>query len=312
MYNPPWLKLFLQDCFPGFDLANINDINDIHGLIDDLLAAEEHGYLIEDQKLSQLAEMFPDCDIKVLQEVIEAFPDDPVEQLADSVIAFKDHFIRTKNDLKQRKPNFHPISDRFKETLNILPAQCSYADAVVAQKINSKNKCLRFTYDFGPKYDESITDVQLLRQIIARIQTKRRELYLRAAQAYHKSNLTGTHAASYYSMQANELGTQLSSVFAQLAQVNFDRNNPECFDKVDLHGLTINQAMAVTAAFVKFHGDLDECVSVQVVTGVGFHSLDGARLKPSIEKLLGNMQCAFSWEYGFFRVHFNKQSRRRS
>ena len=105
------------------------------------------------------------------------------------------------------------------------------------------------------------------------------------------------------------MGPKLTKIMSQMGRIHFKALNPDPTSLVmDLHGLNVSQACAVTSAFIRFHSKTARMI--KLITGMGRHSEGGGRLRPAIEGLIKSMGLHYESENAAFRVyltddHFN-------
>ena len=98
------------------------------------------------------------------------------------------------------------------------------------------------------------------------------------------------------------MGPRLTKIMSQMARIHFKTLNPDPTSLVmDLHGLNVSQACAVSSAFIRFHSRTARMI--KLVTGRGRHSEGGGRLRPAIEGLIKSMGLHYASESAAFRVH---------
>lgn len=295
---------FARSCFPDYK-DDCGAFGSLDEFIDYVLEEEQRSrdpYFDHDAKISQLVETFPDVPIALITQICENFQDADLDELADAVLAH--HGQKTG----KRRPGYARLNIA-NRVAQFRPAVKSFAEAAAIQQQAIARR--PFEFDFGEVYDASLTDVEELRSIAHGLYEQRRLLYHRAAEAFARGQLTGRFTASYYSQEARSLEPTLSRIFAQIATINFGRNNPDLLKaSLDLHGLTTAQACAVTSAFLKHHGCVPDGPSarptvqcVVIVSGAGRHSVKGGRLKPAIEAQLRSFGCVFDVENGLFRIY---------
>ena len=72
---------------------------------------------------------------------------------------------------------------------------------------------------------------------------------------------------------------------------------------IDLHGLSVAQACAVTTAFLRHHSKTSKMV--KLVTGVGRHSEGIGKLRPAIEALIKSMGLSYDSDDAAFNVYLS-------
>lgn len=91
---------------------------------------------------------------------------------------------------------------------------------------------------------------------------------------------------------------------SQVAGIHFKLLNPDPMSLViDLHGLSVSQASAVTTAFLRHPSSTSRMV--KLVTGVSRHSEGIGKLRPAIEALLKSMNLHYESEDAAFRVYLS-------
>lgn len=295
---------FARSCFPNYrdDCGAFGSFDEF---IDYVLEEEQRSrdpYFEHDAKISQLVETFPDAPLPLITQICENFQDADLDELADAVLAYHER------KSEKRKPGYARLNIA-NRVVKFKPKVKSFAEAAAIQQQTIPRR--PFAFDFGEIYNDKLTDVEELRSIAHGVHEQRRLLYHRAAEAFARGQLTGRFTASYYSQEARSLEPILARIFAQIATINFSKNNPDLLNaSLDLHGLTIAQACAVASAFLKHHGCVPErplarptMQFVIIVSGAGKHSDRGGRLKPAIEAQLRSFGCVFGVENGFFRIY---------
>jgi DNA-nicking Smr family endonuclease len=100
------------------------------------------------------------------------------------------------------------------------------------------------------------------------------------------------------------LEPKLTRIMSRVAGIHFKLLNPDPMSLViDLHGLSVSQACAVTTAFLRHHSKTSKMV--KLVTGVGRHSEGMGKLRPAIEALIKSMNLPYESEDAAFRVYLS-------
>ena len=300
--NPSEWASFARTCFPSLEAGFEDAFGSFEELIEFMLKEEEQELLALglDSKLCQLVEIFPDVDVALMACICNSFPDDPLDQLTDMILA---HTLGERRGGRKGKRYVKLDSEhaRMESPQPSSPVH-TFADAAMNGKTSPKSV---FEFSFGEEYDGTMS-IDELQQMAHDIQQQRRSLYHRAAEAFARGQLTGRHAASYYSQEARHLEPKLAKIMSQMARIHFNALNPDPKSLViDLHGLSVSQACAVSSAFIKLHSK--NARIIKLVTGIGRHSEGRGRLRPAVEGLIKSMGLHYESEDAAFRVYFKNQ-----
>ena len=188
---------FARTCFPNLEAGFEEAFGSLEELIEFMIDEERQELLSleSDSKLCQLVEIFPDVDVEWMSCICDSFPDDSLDQLIDMILA---HTLGGDRNGRRRRQYIKLESENISIESSRLPSPVhTFVDAVVKGKVHCSAV---FEFDFGEEYDDTM-GIDDLRQMAHEIQQQRRSLYCRAAEAFARGQLTGRHAASYYSQE---------------------------------------------------------------------------------------------------------------
>lgn len=137
----------------------------------------------------------------------------------------------------------------------------------------------------------------------------RHEAFNKASAAYRRSksdHLMGA-VATYYAEEGKTYNNRLKSYNDMAAEALVNENSSEY--TLDLHGVTVQQAMKITNErvtdwWVKTNSTDDKAITpFHIITGIGSHSKNGeSRLGPAVTKLLRNGNWKIEVNNGHVRV----------
>ena len=188
---------FARTCFPNLEAGFEEAFGSLEELIEFMIDEEGQELLTleSDSKLCQLVEIFPDVDVEWISCICDSFPNDSLDQLIDMILA---HTLGGDRDGRKRRRYIKVEAESISIESSRSPSPVhTFVDAVVKGKVHSSPV---FEFDFGEEYDDTMS-IDDLRQMAREIQEQRRSLYCRAAEAFARGQLTGRHAASYYSQE---------------------------------------------------------------------------------------------------------------
>lgn len=288
----------------------------------DWILEQERQFAIEenlDQSvLQEIILLFPFVSKATLTEIVSAFPEMKVEELIDTVIV---------QLMRKRKPKFVRVTERQQiaesETISDAPLNInSFKEAlestVVLPKLQAESGNIvnlsngfgkSFEYDFGLKDTSKVVETsEYYREIAQELIAKRADIYAKAAESFQRGGLTGKGYSSFLSEEGNAFTSSIEEMNAMAAFAALKKFNPKLSNSriLDLHGLTVREAEPLVHSFLRHHLVENDTLSVQIVTGHGRGSSQGARLRPVIYGLLSSSRFNFSFDnFAVFTVFRN-------
>ena len=161
-------------------------------------------------------------------------------------------------------------------------------------------------FDFGCENPDR--DHSYYREMVEELNAERSGLFEKAAKSFLFGKLEGSSSAAYYSQQARNINAEIKKYKALAAYATFCFYNSDPFsNKLDLHGLTVQEALPISSAFLKHHLlDFGVFKQVFIITGRGARSKNGIRLKPAIYHLLSGQNWIFNLENESMFVIYRK------
>jgi hypothetical protein len=299
---------FLCEAFENLDIDIITlyllksyDITDaLLGLKTFVL--EKESLLTENApKLEGLRELFPECEPDYLSSFVCAHQDLNLFELSDLLV---EQLVSLTPKPKQ-KHKFVPLKD-FELISNLsgnskqlcynksLFYNDDHSTKIHSFSLNSLSPSkFPFEFDFGCEKPEETHEYY--RGLVDELSIERNELFEKAARAFSLSNLEGYSSAAFYSQKARTINVDIKKYKALAAYTTFSHYNPDPFSNVlDLHGLTVNEALPLASAFIKHHLSDLKIREVFLITGRGVRSKNGIRLKPAIYHLLKEQKWFFN------------------
>lgn len=265
------------------------------------------------QIVDELQSLFPKVDRVILTDLVSAFPECNVEEMIDIIIH---QLMKTRISNKTRFTKLNCVNDQsapvevfsnvssFREAISLSPPSGNSVPDNKTQ-IPLDNTTV-FKYDFG--IDDS-TDLPLesqeYRQMAQDLIERRAVIFGKASAAYQQGGLTGRGYAGYLSSEAASMTSMIEVYNGMAAKKAFTVNNPQIANslKIDLHGLTVREVEPLLHAYLKHHFYTRESGQVQIVTGHGRGSSQGARLRPIVYNLLSSFGRPFTFDnYAVFTV----------
>jgi hypothetical protein len=303
---------FLCEAFENLDIDIItlyllksNDVTDaLNGLKTFVL--EKESLLSENApKLDGLRELFPECEPDYLSSFICAHQVLNLFELSDLLV---EQLVGLTPKPKQ-KHKFIPLKDFvMKANLSDNSSQLCYNKSLFYNNDYSTNihssqfsrnsstpSRFPFEFDFGCEKPEE--SHEYYRGLVDELNIERNELFEKAARAFSLSNLEGYSSAAFYSQKARAINADIKKYKALAALTTFSHYNPDPFSSIlDLHGLTVNEALPLVSAFIKHHLVDLKVREVFLITGRGVRSKNGIRLKPAVYHLLKEQKWPFNLE----------------
>jgi len=134
---------------------------------------------------------------------------------------------------------------------------------------------------------------------------ERDRCYKMATEAYHSGDGA---AAKELAAKGKCAGDMMRKLNAEAKHKIFNEKNANIsrdnLQEIDLHGLTVNEALDVMQNHFKVVQEMGRACSVRVITGAGKHSEGGkAKIKPAAKEWLERMGLSFTVGYGQIDVH---------
>lgn len=264
--------------------------------------------------LAQLIDVFPDVDVGDLDEIVNKKAESQdLEDLIDYVMINFNYQEELPEEgmapedwsrIKKRKPKKILI-----EELSIGPR--SYKEEM-ARGFRTEGRASRpFVYrrfaDLSPDLVEDL-ETQEVRDMITDTVTERKELFAKASEAFKRGGLTGTQTAGYFAERGKELQDTIEHLKLLASYKIYLHFNQDPYGlTLDLHHLTIDEAIPLMDAFLEHHID-DGAYGepVRVITGAGLHSqkLLGPRLRPAVWRRLNASSYTFKYDgHAIFTIY---------
>lgn len=273
---------------------------------------------LEQNIFDTITELFPECDPDFLLCLMASNSGLDLYELCDLIIQQLNAVDRKPIPSSHRRKKFTSItpSTTFVAKDNSVITELSFREALDSQpksphgrrSSDSSDNARRepFKYDFG--VDPPEESAEHFRILIDSLFEERSNLYIKAAKAFAQSNLHGRSAASYYSQQARNLTTDIEEYRKLAAYATFLVYNPDPYSyQLDLHGLSVAEALPLTSAFLKHHlRDTNRYNQVVIVTGSGRRSKNGIRLRPEVYHLLKTQNWRFNFDSLCLFIVFRK------
>jgi len=329
------LLSFLMECFPEAPFEVLSEASNHSSTreeaIDYVLAMTINNELTEepgdidvvddpDQTLlAQLVEVFPDVSMATLNGFVNRKGENEgLEELIDEVMVSESAFLCEPEadaswnivKLKPRRMDFDQLGFISSQTQPSLTTQPRKGPFVYSKFCE---------LEVPPVYDMDVDD---LRDEIGDLLKERKELMRKASQEFARGGLTGTQSAGYFSAQAQKLKAQIDQLKLEASFRIFLRkysghffvsvvldvcSNPDPYSRtLDLHHLTLDEAIPLMDAFLDHHVNDDQSLPVQIITGAGRHSNPGVgpRIRPSVWRRLGFSNYRFSYDgHAIFTVY---------
>lgn len=288
--------------------------------------------------LAQLIEVFPELPIEDLSAIVDARTgDQSLEDLIDDVIV--------QHGAYEAEPETEGMS--WAEMVKSRPARRkqvqdtasgwqfsfktdSYQVEQEEREFQRKNG--PFVYKLFAELErpaEHDMDPVERRQEICELLALRKEYYAKATDYFNQGGLTGTQSSQFYAEKGRRLETEIERLKIEssyriylkkypaydITIISTFCSNPEPYSRrLDLHFLTVDEAIPILDAFLEHHiGDEETIRSpVQVITGAGNHSLPtvGPKLRPAVWRRLSFSSYRFSYDgHAVFTV-YGKMPRR--
>jgi DNA-nicking Smr family endonuclease len=330
----------LAEMFPEKGMEQIMRVllhneNDLQRSILDLASlASHHDIVMEEPALEeQLAGLFPDVPLDYLHDFVlsnqggqqsqstDDWLTDLGEQLLQQLVAM--HQSRSKGVPHHQKRTYIPLT----RPLTRPSTPHSYREALSTPICLDKPTCEspqyhrstinQFGFDFGCEGvpDESSA---AYRQQAANLLEQRNRLYQRASHHYRQGP---REAAPYYATRAAKLTHDIRQLERRAAYAAFLEHNPQFHPSssdhkhtdrgrrthLDLHGLTVDEGVAVVSAFLRFHQPSHQPLravrmsvkTLQITTGSGNRRPRyTVRLRPAIFHLLSHLDLDFYLDDG--------------
>lgn len=163
----------------------------------------------------------------------------------------------------------------------------------------------------GDTYDELdfSASPEDLRQMALDIHEQRVTQLYKAASVYNERDKLGGSIAQYYAGESHQLSRRMERFNRQAAALtyycrNIKANNPS--DTIDLHGLTVVEAISVVEVVIKMISTRSMAgSSIKIIVGAGRHSAMRQRLRPAVETRLFAKGIPFSYDgNAVFTINF--------
>lgn len=265
---------------------------------------------VDQSVLQEMLQLFPFVEKSVITEIVAAFPELEVEELIDTVIIQlirkrKSKYVKVEE--RQTTEECETVLDAplsvksFKDAIAVAPTVSTKPSSVPKEANNDKedSKANSFEYDFGVTDQSEVTEEpDYYRELAQDLIQVRGVVYSKAAESFQRGGITGKGYSSYLSEEGSALTSRIDKLNAMAAYAALRKFNPKLSNSrsIDLHGLTVKEAEPLVHSFLRHHLVDNETVSVQIVTGHGRGSSQGARLRPVIYGLLAASRFNFSFD----------------
>lgn len=301
---------FLAEVFPETSLELITkyllQYRNVEQALSHLRSFEEvKGAIPEESYFEVVLDLFPECDPDFILSLIAAHDGLELSELCDAVIQQLNTAESRPCSGSQRKRKFIPVSQMdFQPKDRLLIPNFTYKEAlnahskspIILHSHNINDRRAPFKYYFGA--DPSQESAEYYRSLIDSLFEERNSLYVKAAKAFSHSGFQGKSAASFYSGLARDLTTEIEVYSKLAAHATFLGFNPDPYsNQIDLHGLSVAEALPITSAFLKHHlRDTDKYEHVVIITGSGRRSKNGVRLRPEVYHMLKSQNWRFNFD----------------
>jgi Smr domain/Domain of unknown function (DUF1771) len=294
---------FLCEVFENLDVDTITlyllkskDVTEALNRLKSFVIEKESQLIGNGPKVDGLQDLFPECEPDYIYSFISAHQDLDLFELSDLMVK---QLVSIRPKPKQ-KPKFIPLKD-------FEPSQSDISDNYEQSSFNrstqfsinnhpqkiSRSSNFPFIFDFGCEKPEET--YEYYRSLVDELNIERSELFEKAAKAFTLSNLEGYSSAAFYSQKARDINAEIKNFKALAASAAFSHNNTDPFsNKLDLHGLTVQEALPLTSAFLQHHLIDYNSKEALIITGRGARSKNGIRLKPAIYHLLKDQHWVFN------------------
>lgn len=297
---------FLCEAFENLDIDTITlyllksrDITDALHRLKSFVIETESGPIENTPKLDGLRELFPECEPDYLSSFVSAHDNLDLFELSNLLV---EQLVGLTQKPKGKPKyismkNFEPLkSNTFADAEQNIPLRydASYLIRNFPSRFTPKSSSsIPFIFDFGCEKPEETHEYY--RSLVDDLNIERNELFEKAARSYSHGNLEGYSSASYYSQKARAINAEIKKYKSLAAHATFSYyNHDPISNKLDLHGLTVQEATPLAAAFLKHHLIELKAREVYLITGRGARSKNGIKLKPAIYHMLKDQNWFFN------------------
>ncbi|KAL1920694.1 uncharacterized protein VTP21DRAFT_1071 [Calcarisporiella thermophila] len=249
---------------------------------------------VDDKELSTLMEMFPEWPVEKLKMILDSC-DGNLDKAVDRVIkalsgpsasqSYTAHLNGLEPSLKLTNIGYSPHMEQLSDQRGL--------DKTDETRVSN-------FYLFPATLDEEVTDDPIQCRLKAfEFIEKRNDAFRKAARAYQKAKGKGAGqggVALYYSGEGREYDAQVKEWNRRAARAIIKKHRQEAQDNnlLDLHGLTVSEAVAVVRDGVNqwYTNSITRLArepmrDLRIVSGVGNHSPDRvARIYPAVVRML--------------------------
>ncbi|PJF17535.1 hypothetical protein PSACC_02651 [Paramicrosporidium saccamoebae] len=309
----------LLECFPEVDLEILTEavlesagslpdaINHVLARILDQTDSEEDTVGNYSPIVLELRNIFPSIEVEVIDAFVSAsLPETNVEVLSNELMLLLGEGAPTKKRKIQWKKLEHDEISQYCAWK--LPSRC----IPVQSPCKNTTELIRVIQDFLKSQvtdlDNLDEDPQDLRDQALELHFERGRIIARASEAHGRGGLTGGSSAQYYASEALKAGKKIEALHKKAGYLTFIKFNDEAADdEIDLHELTVSEALSVLDIIVQNFSSPgilgSERLTVgwrpknlRLVTGAGRHSAAGPRLRPVIWQRLRELETMFRYD----------------